>query len=127
MAKALAHKNREENEAQVVTKALTKAADYWQINNKQLGRVIGVSEAVVSRLKNGHYLLAYDSKHWQLALMFLRTVRGLDAYMGGHVENEKLWLRANNSALNGVPLELMQNVEGLAHVVQYVDCMRGQQ
>ena len=110
----------------VVSKALKNAADYWGISNKHLGRIIGLSEATVSRLKNGRYQLAHDSKEWQLALIFLRIFRGLDAYMGGHVENEKAWLNANNAALGGVPIALMQHVEGLTGVVQYVDFMRGQ-
>lgn len=110
----------------ILTKALKNAADYWGINNKHLGEVIGLSEASVSRLKNGQYVIDHNSKPWQLAVLFLRAFRGLDAYMGGNIENEKRWLKANNQALGGVPLELMRNVEGLSGVVQYVDYMRGQ-
>lgn len=110
----------------VLTKALKNAAGYWGVNNKQLGEVIGLSEATVSRLKNGQYLLEHHSKQWQLAVIFLRIFRGLDSYMGGNVENECLWLKSDNTALGGVPLDLMRNVEGLISVVQYVDYMRGQ-
>ena len=114
------------NEATVLTKALGRAAEYWGLSNKQLGEMIGLSEATISRLKNGTYTLEQDSKPWQLSVLLLRTYRGLDAYMGGHTENEKRWLSAKNDALGGVPMELMRNVEGLASVVQYVDYMRGQ-
>ncbi len=110
----------------VITKALKNAAVYWGINNKQLGEVIGLSEATISRLKNGQYFLDHYSKQWQLAVIFLRIFRGLDAYMGGNVENECRWLKANNVALGGVPLDLMRNVEGLTSIVQYIDFMRGQ-
>ncbi len=110
----------------VLTKALKNAAEYWSINNKQLGEFIGLSEATVSRLKNGHYLLDPASKQWQLAVLFLRAFRGLDAYMGGHVENECLWLKSENTALGGTPLSLMRSVEGLASIVQYIDYLRGQ-
>ena len=110
----------------ILTKALKNAADYWGVNNKHLGEVIGLSEASVSRLKNGQYIIDHNSKPWQLAVLFLRAFRGLDAYMGGNIENEKRWLKANNQALGGAPLELMRNVEGLSNVVQYVDYMRGQ-
>ncbi|MBW7876696.1 MAG: DUF2384 domain-containing protein [Candidatus Cloacimonetes bacterium] len=65
------------------------------------------------------------SKAWQLAVILLRVYRGLDAYMGGHKENVKLWLVAKNDALGGVPVELMGTVEGLVGVVQYLDAMRG--
>lgn len=110
----------------ILTKALKNAADYWGINNKHLGGVIGLSEASVSRLRNDQYVIDHNSKSWQLAVLFLRAFRGLDAYMGGNIENEKRWLKANNQALGGAPLELIRNVEGLSSVVQYVDCMRGQ-
>ena len=113
-------------QAVILTKALKNAADYWGVNNKHLGDVIGLSEASISRLKNGQYIIEHNSKPWQLAVLFLRAFRGLDAYMGGNIENEKRWLKANNQALGGAPLELMRNVEGLSSVVQYVDYMRGQ-
>jgi hypothetical protein len=114
------------HEALVLTKALARAAGYWDLSNRQLGDMIGLSEATISRLRNGSYVLDQGSKPWQLSVLFLRAYRGLDAYMGGHTGNEKRWLAASNSTLGGVPLELMRNVEGLAHVVQYVDYMRGQ-
>lgn len=114
------------NEAGVVARAITRAADYWHITNKQLSGMIGLSEASVSRLKDGTYSLKRNSKQWELALMFLRIFRGLDAYMGGQMDNEKAWLHAHNTALGGVPLEMMQRVEGMAGVVQYIDHMRGQ-
>ncbi len=111
--------------ATVLTKALGKATEYWALNNKQIAEIVGLSEASVSRLKHGRYALEHNSKPWQLCVLFLRAFRGLDAYMGGNVENEKRWLNANNTALGGVPIELMRNVEGLANVVQYLDTMRG--
>jgi hypothetical protein len=110
----------------ILTKALKNAADYWSVSNKQLGDIIGVSEATISRLKNNHYSLDPHSKQGQLAVIFLRIFRGLDAYMGGHIENERAWLTSHNTALGGAPLDVMRNVEGLSHVVQYIDCMRGQ-
>ena len=110
----------------VLTKALKNAADYWGMSNKQLGEIIGLSEASISRLKHGQYMLEENSKPWQLSIVFLRIFRGLDSYMGGNVDNEMLWLNAHNTALGGVPMELMRNVEGLTSVVQYIDYMRGQ-
>ena len=113
------------SEEAVISKALKKASEYWSINNKQLGEFCGLSEATISRLKNGQYVLDYNSKSWQLALIFLRIFRGLDAYMGGNIDNEKAWLKASNHALGGKPIELMKNVEGLANVAQYIDYARG--
>lgn len=109
----------------IISKAVCRAADFWEINNQQLSDILGISGSSVSRLRGKQYFLNKNRKEWELGLLFLRAFRGLDAYMGGHLKNEKSWLNAKNSALNGVPVELMRNVEGLASVVQYIDCVRG--
>jgi DNA-binding XRE family transcriptional regulator len=106
----------------VLTKALKNLTEYWGINNKQLGEFIGLSEATISRLKNGQYLLDHASKQWQLTILLLRIFRELDAYMGGNVENQRLWLTSTNTALGGTPLDLMRNAKGLVNVVQYLEC-----
>ncbi len=56
--------------------------------------------------------------------MFVRLFRGLDAIVGGDAESAGSWLRADNLALRGKPLDLIQTVQGLAQAVQYVDARR---
>ena len=106
-------------------RAVCRAADYWEINNQQLSGILGLSGATISRLKRSQNFLNHATKEWELALLFLRAYRGLDAYMGGHMENEKSWLNADNSALNGVPMKLLETIDGLTGVVHYIDCIRG--
>lgn len=116
---------RSKDKAAIVSKAVCKAADLWDIDNKSLSEILGISPSSVSRLRHDLFHISENTKEWELAMMFLRVYRGLDAYMGGQLENEKLWLNSRNTALNGVPIEMMQNIVGLANTVQYVDCMRG--
>ncbi len=116
---------KESNEALVLTKALSRVAEYWGLSNKQLGGVIGLSETTTLRLKNGTHTLKHGSKPWELSLMLLHAYRGLDAYMGGHTENQKCWLTAENDMLGGAPIDLMCNIEGLANIAQYIDYLRG--
>lgn len=125
MAKIIKN-NFNKSEAVILSKALGKASEYWSISNKQLGEFCGLSEASISRLKNGQYFIERNSKQWQLAVIFLRIFRGLDAYMGGNIENEKEWLNSDNKVLGGTPINLMRNVEGLTNIVQYIDYIRGQ-
>ena len=61
----------------------------------------------------------------QLALLFLRLYRSLDALVGGDDARARAWLSAPNGHLGGVPAERMMTVEGLVDVVQYLDAMRG--
>jgi hypothetical protein len=56
--------------------------------------------------------------------LFLRVFRGLDALLGD-AESCRKWLTAENIHLGGVPAELIRDVEGLVHVIQYLDAMRG--
>jgi hypothetical protein len=64
-------------------------------------------------------------KEGELALLFLRAYRSLDALVGGDDAKARLWLRADNDHISGVPAERIRTVEGLVDVVQYLDAMRG--
>ena len=94
------------------------------MRNRQLAAVIGSSEASISRLRSGR-ALEPESKEGELALLFLRLYRSLDALMGGDDAKARLWLHAANDHLGGVPAERIRTVEGLVDVVQYLDAMRG--
>ena len=108
----------------VLTKAVLAAAGRLGVRNKQLAAVIGTSEASVSRLSSGRGLDP-ETKEGELALLFLRVYRSLDALVGGDDDKARAWLHGRNDHLRGVPAERMRSVEGLVDVVQYLDAMRG--
>ena len=110
--------------ASVLTRAVLSAAARLGLRSRELAAVVGASEASVSRLK-GARLLDPGSKEGELALLFLRLFRSLDALMGGDELRARAWLRAENTHLGGVPAERIRTVEGLIDVVQYLDAMRG--
>lgn len=112
------------DESRVLSKAVARAADRLRISNNVLARVLGLSQASVSRLKSGQYLLPPDSKAFELAAHFVRLFRGLDAIVGGDDEAARSWLGADNLALRGQPIDLIQSVAGLVNVVAYVDSRR---
>lgn len=111
-------------EVQVVTKAVVRAASILDMSNTALGRVLGVSDATVSRMRAGEWTLAADSKPYELSVLFLRLFRGLDAIVGGDAASARSWLRSPNTALHDVPFTLIQTVSGLMQAVQYVDARR---
>src|SRR5439155_20574754 len=90
--------------AAVLAKAVLSAAARLGLRNRQLAAVIGSSEASVSRLQHGRGLDP-ASKEGELALLFLRIYRGLDALVGGDDEKARAWLHAENDHLAGVPAE----------------------
>ena len=110
--------------APVLTKATLRAARQLGLTNKLLARVIGVSEATVSRMQSGDYMLQPGQKSFELAVLFVRLYRSLDAIVGGDDAAASLWLKNRNTALSAEPLALIQTVPGLMHVIQYVDARR---
>jgi hypothetical protein len=111
-------------EAAVVTKAVLRAAAELQVPQRALGRIIGLSEASVSRMSAGAYELTPGDKPFELAVLFIRLFRGLDAMVGGDDVVARRWLREPNVALGDVPLTLIQSIAGLVHVVAYLDAFR---
>lgn len=108
----------------VLAKAVLAAAARLGLRNRHLAIVLGTSEASVSRLQHGRGLDP-ASKEGELALLFLRVYRSLDALVGGDDDKAQRWLHAENDHLRGVPADLMKSVEGLVDVVRYLDAMRG--
>ena len=96
---------------QVVTRATLRAATRLGLPNKVVARVIGVSEATVSRMGTGAYVLKPNDKSF-------------DAITGGDEQVARGWLRNENTVLGGVPLVLIETVSGLVNVVGYLDARR---
>jgi hypothetical protein len=114
----------EPDAAAVLAKATLAAAGRLGLRNKHLGQILGTSEASISRLGSGRGLDP-GRKEGELALLFLRLYRSLDALVGGDDVQARAWLHAPNDHLGGVPAARIRTVEGLIDVVQYLDAMRG--
>jgi uncharacterized protein (DUF2384 family) len=110
--------------AAVLTKALIRAAGLLGLSNSALARVIGVSEASVSRLASGARTIDPASKEGELALLLVRVYRSLDALVGTDDAQRKAWMTGHHRALNGRPADLIERAEGLVAVVSYLDAMR---
>jgi hypothetical protein len=113
-----------EAEGAVVTKALLRAAGRLAVSNKALAAIVGVSEATVSRMGAGTYALRPGEKAFELAVLFLRLFRSLDAVVDGDEQVARAWLRNDNLAFEDKPLSLIQSIAGLVHVVAYLDARR---
>ena len=108
----------------VLARAVLSAAGRLGLRNRQLALILGASEASISRLQRGRGIDP-AGKEGELALLFVRLYRSLDALVGGDDGQARTWLHAPNVHLGGVPAERITRVEGLVDVVQYLDAMRG--
>lgn len=110
--------------AQVLSKAVSRAAERLQLSRAMLATILGVSPATITRLYDGKYLLDQKRKEWDFALLFVRVFRSLDSIVSND-ETARVWLTNENLALNGRPIDLITQTEGLVRVVHYLDTSRG--
>lgn len=112
------------SEGAVVAKAVLNAAARLDVPHRTLARIIGVSEASVSRMGRGAFSLSPGDKAFELALLFVRLFRSLDAVVGGDETVARAWLRTDNAALGAVPLKRVETIAGLVDVIAYLDARR---
>jgi transcriptional regulator with XRE-family HTH domain len=107
----------------VLTKAALRAAVRLGITQRELGEIIGVSPAAVSRAAHDGRL-PEAAKTLELATLFVRVFRALDAIVGGDETAARAWLRHPNTALGRVPLDAMKTITGLIGTLAYLDSRR---
>jgi uncharacterized protein (DUF2384 family) len=113
-------------QATVVSKALLRAGQTLGLSSAELAEIIGTSESTLSRIRNRKRgPIPLGTKEGELALLFLRVFRSLDALVGGNEAHARAWLHAPNHHLGGIPLQRMKKIEGLVDVAEYLDAMRG--
>jgi len=110
--------------AVVLAKAVVRAARALGLSQRDLAAVMGISESSASRLNRGRPVDP-ESKEGELAILFLRVYRSLDAVLGGNEEQARRWMHAENLHLQEVPARLLSSVTGLVRVADYLDAMRG--
>ncbi len=94
-------------------------------------RILGLSQATVSEIvgrdrstmaRNG---IDPQSKSGQLAVLLLRVYRSLAALMGGDESNMRHFMTTPNRGTGGIPRDQLLRPEGLVHVCEYLDAIRG--
>jgi len=109
----------------VLSMAVAETARHLDIGPTDLGKIIGVSQPVASRLLNGHYTIKEGSKEWELGALFIRMYRGLFSLVGNSDPLAKGWLRPIGRALRKQRLfGASQNVQGLVQACEYIDAHR---
>jgi hypothetical protein len=115
---------RREAEERVLTAATVRAATHLGLKDSVLATIIGVSASSVSRMRRDETRLHRDHKSFELAQLFLRMFRSLDALAGSEDAVARSWLTSHNLALRARPIDLIQTIRGLMETVTYVDSRR---
>ena len=111
--------------SRVLTTAVAETARHLDIGSTDLGKIIGVSQPVASRLLNGSYAIKQGSKEWELGALLVRMYRGLFSIVGNSDQLAKDWLRSSNQAFGDqAPIGVIKNVQGLVHACEYIDAHR---
>ncbi|MDD7910841.1 MULTISPECIES: MbcA/ParS/Xre antitoxin family protein [Pseudovibrio] len=110
--------------SEVLSKAVLRASERLGMTAEGLGKAIGVSPASISRIKSAQKLIPEGSKEFELAALIVRVFRSLDAISGGDPNVVREWMRNENNALGGKPIEKVQTVSGLVEVLGYLDARR---
>jgi transcriptional regulator with XRE-family HTH domain len=109
----------------VLTKATVRAAGHLGLSQQALSKVLHVSPATVSRWFGGQSVIGAGSAEGHLARLFVRVFRSLDALVGGNPQKARAWFVAHNHHLGAPPAERIGSIEGLVHVAEYLDAVRG--
>ena len=111
--------------AQVLTKAALRAAEILDVPQRTLAEIVGVSASTISRAASARAPLDPDSKAGELAKLWVRVFRSLDAIVGSNDAAARSWLTSPNAAFGGArPLDRLRSAEGLIHVLHYLDSAR---
>ncbi|PHZ83860.1 XRE family transcriptional regulator [Paremcibacter congregatus] len=109
----------ETNDELVLAKAVLKTAKALGLTQEELGQILGRDRTSIARGLNP------SSKAGELALYLIRCYRSLFVVVGGEAENIKHWFTTMNHHTNGVPKEQVKNIQGLVHILEYLDAIRG--
>lgn len=111
-------------ESAVLTKAALRAGERLGLAGSAMGAIIGLSEASLSRMRSGRLALEPGTKPYELALLFVRLFRALDAITGGDETVARAWLGNDNRALGGTPAMKIRTIPGLMDTLAYLDARR---
>ncbi|WP_031255829.1 antitoxin Xre/MbcA/ParS toxin-binding domain-containing protein [Curvibacter lanceolatus] len=107
-----------------LAQATVRASLFLGMNEAILARTLGLREPAVALILNSEKPINPESKEGELALLLVRLHLSLNALVGADDRKWQFWMEGYNKALEGVPLQLIQRVDGLVTTLAYLDSMR---
>ena len=111
--------------AAVVTMATVRAATILAVNDRQLAQLLGKDRSAISRYRSGKATIDPQSLSGQMAAYSIRVYRSLAAQFGEDDRILQQWMHGPVGTLGGKPIDLLATPQGLIHVLDYLDDLRG--
>jgi hypothetical protein len=106
----------------VLSQAVVEAARRLALGSTEIGKIVGVSQPIASRLLQGEYSLRESRTEWELSAQLVRFSRSLFSLVGEDDLLTRGWLRSNNTAFYGQqPIDVIKRIDGLLHACEYLD------
>jgi hypothetical protein len=103
------------DDAVVLGEAFLNAGVLLGLTHDELNNVAGCD------VEQEDFRISPDSKEGELALYFIRSYKKLYGQFGGSKEQMQLWMKVYNTGTGGIPIEQVQNIAGLVHVMEYLE------
>lgn len=110
----------QEQMAQAITTVIRSAIDEYDLVGRDVAKILHVSPSFVSRLHRELSTLAPGSDEYERGVMLVRTFDALGSLIGNPAQVRE-FLYGPHETLDGRPIELMQNIEGLVDVTRYFE------
>ncbi len=107
--------------AEVVSKALLRAADDLGLNGCYLAKIVGLSTATISRVRRGTCQISPETKPYEMAMMVIRIHQALAKIMSDDKAAMRSWMSSENQELKAVPAEKIKDIRGLVSVLVYTE------
>lgn len=108
----------------LLAQALKNATRLGGITQHELSLIFSVSPSTISKNLNSE--IDPNSLKGNVACYVIKIFRSLIGLSGNNKEFMNEWLHTTVTPLGGKPIELMQNMEGLLAVNNYLDYINGE-
>jgi len=118
------------NETATIVKAVTRAADFWELRNADAAALFDVPLATWNRMKSGQFRGTLDRDKLMRASLIVGIFKGLRLLFNGPLEHG--WPRANNAGplyQGRTPVDFMieGGIPAMMRVRDHIDALRGGQ
>lgn len=107
----------------VLAKALFRAADRLGVDDASLASIIGVSDAMILGYQQGAMTIDPSAPEGKQAVLLIGVLVALDVLVGAEEKQRTAWMNGYNVALDGVPMQVIQQPGGLESTLSYLDSL----